>query len=177
MLKVLNAFLSLSKNFKAMRKRHPFGSVDESFEGSIASSFVINDAHINVDVVQSKGTVFRQTFRIEIIWVDRSVWFYALRSGYTWVKMVFTFQSLVAFYCLFELKLNLRKVGAKFERNFINELWCQSKVRPSRQILMSLVLEFELSPLIKLAHLLPNVVWSGLVPQVFPHQLLQVIGH
>jgi hypothetical protein len=42
-----------------MRKRHPFGSVDESFEGPIASSFVINDAHINVDVVQSKGTVFR----------------------------------------------------------------------------------------------------------------------
>lgn len=59
MFKVLNAFLSLSKNFKAMRKRHPFGSVDESFEGPIASSFVINDAHINVDVVQSKGTVFR----------------------------------------------------------------------------------------------------------------------
>jgi len=160
-----------------MGKRNPFSSIEESFKGFVACSFIINDTHVNVYVIKSKRAILWQVICIQIIWINRSVRFNALRSGYSWVEVVFSLQSLMAFNCLFKLKLNLRKVWTKLQGNFVNKFWCEGKVRPSWQVLVSLMLKFKLPSLIKLAHLLSNVLRCRFISKVFAHQLLQVVSH
>lgn len=77
---------------------------------------------------------------------------------------------------VFDFKLQFRVVGTKLERNFIHELWSHSKMTPTLQILVLLMLKLVLPFLEELAELMSHCVGMTLVTYIVTDHSLKFIS-
>ena len=91
--------------------------------------------------------------------------------------MVLPFKSLEAFDGVLELKLDFGVVWREFETDFVHELRCEGEVRPSSQVLVSLVLQLVLPSLVELDHHVSDISRMALVFDLLEHGLVHIIRH
>jgi len=116
----------LLQNVKSVGHWHPFCSIDESFCPTLYFLFVCDVPQINVDVIITHCWLYDLLY---LFWVAAAAIF--SHRSYWLPKVVITFKSLMSFYAVFKLKLNLGKGRAELKRNLINYIRGEAVVCPS----------------------------------------------
>ena len=117
--KLLEILLMLCIDIKSVRQWCPFGLVDEFGDGAATFLFICHNSVVNIDVVKSERTLLGQRLHIYVVSDNLTVGFEALWSGVRCGKVVLTFESLVAFNRILEIKLDLRVIGREVETHFV----------------------------------------------------------